>query len=176
MTTNFCSRSRRKRQGGSVRRESAAQGSSAHESRRIDGRSCADRPPRRASRAASARLQLTSDTMTRGWIDKLLHTHDSPERTARAFAVGVFFGFSPFLGLHTILGTLRRVHDAAQSGRGSDRCLLESPVDSSGLLHAGHGCRRRTDSRRHPARITRPVPGDDARMSRGEKSASWQTC
>jgi len=42
--------------------------------------------------------------MTRGWIDKLLHTHDSPERTARAFAVGVFFGFSPFLGLHTILG------------------------------------------------------------------------
>jgi uncharacterized protein (DUF2062 family) len=42
--------------------------------------------------------------MTRGWIDKLLHTHDTPERTARAFAVGVFFGFSPFLGLHTILG------------------------------------------------------------------------
>jgi len=42
--------------------------------------------------------------MTRGWIDKLLHTHDSPERTARAFAVGVFFGFSPFLGLHTVLG------------------------------------------------------------------------
>jgi uncharacterized protein len=41
--------------------------------------------------------------MTRVWIDKLLHTHDTPERTARAFAVGVFFGFSPFLGLHTIL-------------------------------------------------------------------------
>src|SRR5215210_7461318 len=41
--------------------------------------------------------------MTRAWIDKLLHTHDTPERTARAFAVGVFFGFSPFLGLHTIL-------------------------------------------------------------------------
>jgi uncharacterized protein len=41
--------------------------------------------------------------MTRVWIDKLLHTHDTPERTARAFALGVFFGFSPFLGLHTIL-------------------------------------------------------------------------
>jgi uncharacterized protein (DUF2062 family) len=42
--------------------------------------------------------------LTRVWLDKLLHTHDTPERTARAFAVGVFFGFSPFLGLHTILG------------------------------------------------------------------------
>jgi len=41
--------------------------------------------------------------MTRAWLDKLLHTHDTPERTARAFALGVFFGFSPFLGLHTIL-------------------------------------------------------------------------
>jgi uncharacterized protein len=29
---------------------------------------------------------------------------DSPERVALAFAVGVFFGFSPFLGLQTILG------------------------------------------------------------------------
>ena len=44
--------------------------------------------------------------MTRAWLDKLLHTHDTPERTARAFALGVFFGFSPFLGLHTVLGLL----------------------------------------------------------------------
>jgi uncharacterized protein (DUF2062 family) len=41
---------------------------------------------------------------TRRWLDQLLHTHDTPKRTAAAFAVGVFFGFSPFLGLHTILG------------------------------------------------------------------------
>lgn len=40
----------------------------------------------------------------RRWLDHLLHTHDTPRRTAAAFAVGVFFGFSPFLGLHTILG------------------------------------------------------------------------
>jgi hypothetical protein len=39
----------------------------------------------------------------RKWLDRLLHTHDTPPRTAAAFAVGVFFGFSPFLGLHTIL-------------------------------------------------------------------------
>jgi hypothetical protein len=37
------------------------------------------------------------------WLDALLHIHDSPQRTAAAFALGVFFGFSPFLGLHTIL-------------------------------------------------------------------------
>ena len=37
------------------------------------------------------------------WLDVLLHTHDSPRRTAAAYALGVFFGFSPFLGLHTVL-------------------------------------------------------------------------
>jgi uncharacterized protein (DUF2062 family) len=40
----------------------------------------------------------------RHWLDQLLHTHDTPERTAAAFALGVFFGFSPLLGLHTVLG------------------------------------------------------------------------
>jgi uncharacterized protein (DUF2062 family) len=40
----------------------------------------------------------------RRWLGTLLHIADTPERTAAAFALGVFFGFSPFLGLHTILG------------------------------------------------------------------------
>jgi uncharacterized protein (DUF2062 family) len=40
----------------------------------------------------------------RHWLDQMLHTHDTPERTAAAFALGVFFGFSPLLGLHTLLG------------------------------------------------------------------------
>jgi hypothetical protein len=39
----------------------------------------------------------------RRWLGHLLHTHDTPQRTAAAYALGVFFGFSPFLGLHTIL-------------------------------------------------------------------------
>jgi uncharacterized protein (DUF2062 family) len=43
---------------------------------------------------------------TRRWLEQLLHTHDTPHRTALAFALGVFFGFSPMLGLHTILGLL----------------------------------------------------------------------
>jgi uncharacterized protein len=42
--------------------------------------------------------------LARRWMGTLLHIDDSPERTAAAFALGVFFGFSPFLGLHTVLG------------------------------------------------------------------------
>jgi uncharacterized protein len=45
-------------------------------------------------------------TLVRRWLDALLHIADTPERTAAAFALGVFFGFSPFLGLHTILGII----------------------------------------------------------------------
>ena len=37
-------------------------------------------------------------------IKKLLHVQDTPERTALAYSVGVFLGFSPFLGLHTVAG------------------------------------------------------------------------
>src|SRR3954463_13891186 len=40
----------------------------------------------------------------RRWLEQLLHTHDTPQRTAAAYALGVFFGFSPLLGLHTLLG------------------------------------------------------------------------
>jgi uncharacterized protein len=44
--------------------------------------------------------------VVRRWLDTLLHIDDTPQRTAAAFALGVFFGFSPFLGLHTVLGIL----------------------------------------------------------------------
>lgn len=37
-------------------------------------------------------------------ILKLLHIEDTPERTALAFSIGVFLGFSPFLGFHTLAG------------------------------------------------------------------------
>jgi uncharacterized protein (DUF2062 family) len=41
--------------------------------------------------------------VVRRWVEALFHIHDTPSRTAAAFALGVFFGFSPFLGLHTLL-------------------------------------------------------------------------
>ena len=47
---------------------------------------------------------MFSSPRIRRWLDQLLHTHDTPQRTAPAYALGVFFGFSPFLGLHTVLG------------------------------------------------------------------------
>lgn len=37
-------------------------------------------------------------------IKKLLHIEDTPERTALAYSVGIFLGFSPFLGFHTLAG------------------------------------------------------------------------
>lgn len=48
-------------------------------------------------------IRLTRAALAR-WLDRLLHTHDTPRRTAAAFALGVFVGFSPLLGLHTVLG------------------------------------------------------------------------
>ena len=44
--------------------------------------------------------------MFRANFRRLLTLDDPPERTARAFAIGVFIAFSPFLGLHTIMATL----------------------------------------------------------------------
>lgn len=41
--------------------------------------------------------------VTRRWLQALLHIKDSPQRTAAAYALGVLFGFSPLLGLHTVL-------------------------------------------------------------------------
>jgi hypothetical protein len=45
-----------------------------------------------------------SSPRVRRWLGQLLHTHDTPQRTAAAYALGVFFGFSPILGFHTMLG------------------------------------------------------------------------
>jgi uncharacterized protein (DUF2062 family) len=50
---------------------------------------------------------LTSGRMIldmRELFRKLLQIQDTPERTALAFSIGIFLGFSPFLGLHTLTG------------------------------------------------------------------------
>ncbi|MGE3513244.1 MAG: DUF2062 domain-containing protein [Vicinamibacterales bacterium] len=47
-------------------------------------------------------IKATREMLQR-WAETLLHIDDTPERTARAYALGIFFGFSPFLGLHTVL-------------------------------------------------------------------------
>jgi uncharacterized protein len=40
----------------------------------------------------------------RDLIKRLLKIEDTSERTAMAYSVGVFLGFSPFLGFHTLMG------------------------------------------------------------------------
>jgi uncharacterized protein len=50
-------------------------------------------------------IHLTKGLIRR-WLDALLHVDDTPERTSAAFALGVFFGFSPLLGLHTLLAVV----------------------------------------------------------------------
>jgi uncharacterized protein (DUF2062 family) len=47
---------------------------------------------------------MVGSARLRHWVEQLLHTHDTPHRTAAAYALGVFLGFSPLLGLHTALG------------------------------------------------------------------------
>lgn len=42
--------------------------------------------------------------MLRKALRTLLTLNDTAERTALAFAIGVFLGFSPLLGLHTLIG------------------------------------------------------------------------
>jgi uncharacterized protein (DUF2062 family) len=39
----------------------------------------------------------------RSLLKQALHLQESPQRTALAFAIGVFIGFSPAYGLHTVM-------------------------------------------------------------------------
>ena len=39
----------------------------------------------------------------RSLLKQVLHLRESPQRTALAFAIGVFIGFSPAYGLHTLM-------------------------------------------------------------------------
>ena len=39
----------------------------------------------------------------RSLLKQVLHLQESPQRTALAFAIGIFIGFSPAYGLHTVM-------------------------------------------------------------------------
>jgi uncharacterized protein len=55
-------------------------------------------PARRRPPAPAARPRLAEVA------EKILHVHDTPPRTAAAFALGVFLSFSPFLGFQIAAG------------------------------------------------------------------------
>ena len=57
----------------------------------------------------SAQKEHTSATRNRSFLALLrqvLHLQESPQRTALAFALGIFIAFSPAYGLHTVLVVL----------------------------------------------------------------------
>jgi uncharacterized protein (DUF2062 family) len=49
-------------------------------------------------------MKRLTKVAARRWTRLILRSGDTPRRTAAAYAVGVFFGFCPFMGLHTVLG------------------------------------------------------------------------
>ena len=100
-------------------------------------------------------------SLVRRWLSALLHIQDTPERTAAAFALGVFFGFSPFLGLHTRHGDRARVPPEPEPGRGPARRLLEPAVDH----------RRRTTPRRRCS-----APPSSGPVCLPDFATGWPTC
>ena len=46
---------------------------------------------------------MATITSFRSLLKQVLHLRESPQRTALAFAIGVFIGFSPAYGLHTVM-------------------------------------------------------------------------
>jgi uncharacterized protein (DUF2062 family) len=57
----------------------------------------------------TARYKSTQDRGTRSFralLRQVLHLQESPQRTALAFAVGVFIAFSPAYGFHTLMAML----------------------------------------------------------------------
>ena len=101
------------------------------------------------------------------WLEQLLHTHDTPQRTAAAFALGVFFGFSPLLGLHTDPRPDLRLRAEPEPGRGPARRLLQPPLDPGALLHA-----RRRGSARPSSGLELP-PGVPRPAGRPVENRSW---
>lgn len=70
---------------------------------------------------------------------KILHTNDTPERTAFAFAVGVGVAFCPFLGLHTLIAlilafALRLNRLAVMTGTFANNPYTLFPIITSGLF------------------------------------------
>ena len=143
---------------------SAASPSALRARRRRRGRAAARVQPlspvdsRVVQRRRATMIHLTK-ALIRRWLDTLLHVADTPERTAAAFAMGVFFGFSPFLGLHTLLAIIVRVPVRPESRRGAARRVLEPAVDHRAVL------RDRDDGRRDDHRAQAP-PGLQDRSSR----------
>ncbi len=142
--------------------------------RRVDAHRRVHRGSRRSSCARATARQSTptaaagippfpmihlTKALVRRWLDTLLHVADTPERTAAAFAMGVFFGFSPFLGFHTVLAIvfaffldLNRV--AVLLGVYSNLPWIIGPYYALVTMVGGRSDRARAAARRFPGSIS----------------------
>ena len=77
--------------------------------------------PVRTQETTNDRQAMPVPQMFRSTFRRLLALDDPPERTALAFAIGVFIAFSPFLGLHTILATVDCLPVSLQQDRDLQR-------------------------------------------------------
>jgi len=59
--------------------------------------------PMRDRRLSNEEAVDTGMAHIKNLVKKLLRIEETPERTALAYAIGIFLGFSPFLGFHTLL-------------------------------------------------------------------------
>ena len=71
-------------------------------------------------------------------IKKLLHIEDTPERTALAYSIGIFLGFSPFLGFHTLAGFSDCLSIRVEPGGHSFRSLDKHSLVDRSLLYDCH--------------------------------------
>ena len=100
----------------------------------------------------------------RRWLDRLLHLHDTPRRTAAAFALGVFFSFSP---LHRSADPV--LDDARVSVQAEPRRRVRRPQCESALVRRALVRGRDAGSRR--ARTGRAAAGGFSRASSRSCSA-----
>ena len=119
---------------------------------------------REGGRAAGRLHPLRSDVpmvrpRARAWLEQLLHTHDTPQRTAAAYALGVLLGFSPLLDCIRCSDSSWRLRSTESRCRPAWR-LLESSLDPRPLLHAEpRGLAHRSGTRRASRVVEKLVAG-----------------
>ena len=78
------------------------------------------------------------DASFKDLFKKLLHIEDTPERTALAYSLGIFLGFSPFLGFHTLTALAHCFFIQLEPGSDPFRSLVKHSMVDCSLLYDRH--------------------------------------
>ena len=115
----------------------------------------------RCRRVSSTSNRCSPSSRTRRWLDQLLHTHDTPQRTAAGVRARRVLRVLAVPRPAHRPGAGVRVCLQPESGRGPARDLLEPALDPAGLLLADHPA-----GRGNPGR-----PGSAGPLTRSSGSA-----